>query len=169
MKLNEFSPNPGATQSRKRKGRGPGSGNGTYAGRGRKGQGARSGGTKAPYFEGGQLPLVRRLPHKRGFVNIFRQEYAEVNLDSLSELFEAGAEVTPEVLVASGLVKNLKDPVKVLGRGDLNKALTVRAHRFSASAKAKIEAAGGTTEELGIEAWNLPKPGRTGEGRPRNS
>jgi large subunit ribosomal protein L15 len=165
MKLNELAPNEGANRSRKRKGRGPGSGNGTYAGRGRKGQGARSGGVKGPYFEGGQLPLVRRLPHKRGFVNIFRQEYAEINLDTLGEVFEAGAEVTPEALVAIGLIKTLKDPIKVLGRGDLDKALTVRAHRFSASAKAKIEAAGGATEQLSSEAWNLPKPGRTGEGR----
>ena len=152
MKLHELTPDPGAHKARKRKGRGPGSGNGTYAGRGRKGQGARSGGVKGPYFEGGQLPLVRRLPHKRGFVNIFRQEYAEVNLDRLAETFEAGAEVTPEIMMANGLVRNLKDPVKVLGRGELDKALTIRAHRFSASAKAKIEAAGGKVEELVAEA-----------------
>lgn len=152
MKLHDLTPDPGAHKPRKRKGRGAGSGNGTYAGRGRKGQGARSGGVKGPYFEGGQLPLVRRLPHKRGFVNIFRQEYAEVNLDRLAETFEAGAEVTPEVMMANGLVRNLKNPVKVLGRGELDKALTIRAHRFSASAKAKIEAAGGKVEELVAEA-----------------
>lgn len=148
MKLHDLRSPKGANKPRKRVGRGAGSGQGTYAGRGRKGQGARSGGTKGPYFEGGQLPLVRRLPHIRGFVNIFRQEYAEVNLDRLAEVFGAGASVTPEALVAAGLIKNTRLPIKVLGRGELDKPLTVQAHRFSASARAKIEAAGGTVEEI---------------------
>jgi len=152
MKPHDLRSPKGANRPRKRLGRGTGSGQGTYAGRGRKGQGSRSGGVKGPYFEGGQLPLVRRLPHKRGFVNIFRQEYAEVNLDSLAERFEAGAEVTPEILVESGLVRNAKSPIKVLGRGDITKPLNVRAHRFSASARAKIEAAGGRVEELAAES-----------------
>lgn len=148
MKLHDLRSPDGARKPRKRVGRGSGSGQGTYAGRGRKGQGARSGGVKGPYFEGGQLPLVRRLPHKRGFVNIFRTEYAEVNLDRLAEAFSAGDEVTPDTLVAAGLLKNTRTPVKVLGRGELDKPLNIRAHRFSASARAKIEAAGGRAEEL---------------------
>ena len=148
MRLDELSSPKGARKPRKRVGRGTGSGQGTYAGRGRKGQGARSGGVKGPYFEGGQLPLVRRLPHKRGFVNINREEVSEVNLDRLSEAFEAGADVTLEAMVAVGLIKSAKAPVKVLGRGEIDKPLTVRAHRFSASARAKIEAAGGRIEEL---------------------
>ena len=148
MRLDELKSPPGARKPRKRVGRGTGTGQGTYAGRGRKGQGARSGGVKGPYFEGGQLPLVRRLPHKRGFVNINREEVSEVNLDHLSEAFDAGADVTLEAMVAAGLIKNPKAPVKVLGRGEIDKPLTVRAHRFSASARAKIEAAGGRVEEL---------------------
>lgn len=148
MKLHELRPPKGAKKKKQRVGRGPGAGQGTYAGRGRKGQRARSGGTKAPYFEGGQLPLVRRLPHKRGFTNIFRVEYAVVNLDSLEARFAAGAEVTPEALAEAGLIKSLAAPVKVLGRGNLTKALAVKANAFSASAKAKIEAAGGTVEEV---------------------
>lgn len=149
MKLHDLQPPERARKKRKRVGRGNASGQGTYAGRGRKGQKARSGGTKGPYFEGGQLPLVRRLPHKRGFVNIFRVEYAEVNVDRLAAVFEAGAEVTPEAMAAAGLIKAANKLVKVLGRGELDKALTVAAHRFSASARAKIEAAGGTVQELG--------------------
>ncbi|MFN8471990.1 MAG: 50S ribosomal protein L15 [Anaerolineae bacterium] len=148
MRLDELSSPPGARKPRKRVGRGTGSGQGTYAGRGRKGQGARSGGVKGPYFEGGQLPLVRRLPHKRGFVNINREEVSEVNLDRLSEAFDAGADVTLDAMIAAGLIKNAKAPVKVLGRGEIDKPLTVRAHRFSASARAKIEAAGGRVEEI---------------------
>jgi len=151
MKLHDLRSPDGARKPSKRVGRGAGSGQGTYAGRGRKGQGARSGGVKGPYFEGGQLPLVRRLPHKRGFVNIFRQEYAEVNVDRLAETFDAGAEVTPDTLVAAGLLKNTRTPVKVLGRGELDKPLKISAHRFSASARAKIEAAGGSVEELAAE------------------
>jgi len=121
---------------------------GTYAGRGRKGQKARAGGAKGPYFEGGQLPLVRRLPHKRGFTNIWRVEYSVVNVDQLEERFEAGAEVTPATLAEVGLIKSPREPVKILGRGEITKALTVQAHRFSASAREKIEAAGGSVEEM---------------------
>lgn len=149
MKLHDLQPPKGAKKQRKRVGRGHASGQGTYAGRGRKGQKARSGGAKSPYFEGGQLPLVRRLPHKRGFVNIFRVDYAEVNVDRLAAVFEAGAEVTPEAMAAAGLFKPADKPVKILGRGELDKPLTVTAHRFSASARAKIEAAGGTVREIG--------------------
>jgi len=149
MKLHDLQPPQGAKKRRKRVGRGHASGQGTYAGRGRKGQKARSGGAKPPYFEGGQLPLVRRLPHKRGFVNIFRVDYAEVNVDRLAAAFEAGAEVTPEAMAAAGLFKPAGKPVKILGRGELDKPLTVTAHRFSASARAKIEAAGGTVREIG--------------------
>jgi large subunit ribosomal protein L15 len=152
VKLHDLRSPEGARKARKRVGRGSGSGQGTYAGRGRKGQGARSGGVKGPYFEGGQLPLVRRLPHKRGFVNIFRIEYVEVNLDRLAEIFAAGDEVTPDTLVAVGVIKNTEMPVKVLGRGELDKPLTIHAHRFSASARAKIEAAGGRAEELAAAA-----------------
>ncbi len=143
MRLHELKPGPGASHSRKRVGRGPGSGHGTYSTRGLKGQKARAGGGRPPRFEGGQLPLVQRLPMKRGFVNPFRLEYTPVNLSGLSR-FEAGAEVTVEMLVEVGLVKSANELVKVLGDGELDKALTVHAHRFSASAKTKIEAAGGT-------------------------
>jgi large subunit ribosomal protein L15 len=100
-----------------------------------------------PGFEGGQLPLIKRLPRQRGFTNIFRTEYSTVNTGSLS-VFEAGSEVTPETMLAAGIIKNLKNPVKVLGDGEIDRALTVKAHRFSATAKAKIEAAGGTVEEV---------------------
>jgi large subunit ribosomal protein L15 len=148
MKAHDLQPAKGAKKERKRVGRGSASGQGTYAGRGRKGQKARSGGTKAPYFEGGQLPLVRRLPHKRGFVNIFRVEYAEVNVDRLEQAFDTGAEVTPGAMAEAGLIKSVNLPVKVLGRGELSKPLTVEAHRFSAGARLKIEAAGGSIREL---------------------
>jgi large subunit ribosomal protein L15 len=148
MRLHDLQPPKGAKKERKRVGRGNAAGQGTYGGRGRKGQKARSGGTKAPYFEGGQLPLVRRLPHKRGFVNIFRVEYAEVNVDRLERAFETGAEVTPVDMAEAGLIKSADRPVKVLGRGELTKALTVEAHRFSAGARLKIEAAGGSIREL---------------------
>lgn len=148
MRLDELSSPRGARKPRKRVGRGTGSGQGTYAGRGRKGQGARAGGVKGPYFEGGQLPLVRRLPHKRGFVNINRVEVSEVNLDRLSEAFDAGSDVTVEAMVAAGLIKSATAPVKILARGEIDKPLTVRAHRFSANARAKIEAAGGRVEEI---------------------
>ena len=148
MKLHDLRPDKGATRKRKRVGRGIAAGQGKTAGRGTKGQGARTGGGTSPYFEGGQLPLVRRLPFKRGFNNIFRIEYQEVNLDQLEGRFEAGAEVTPEALAAAGLIRDAEQPVVVLGRGKVKTAYKVRAHRFSKSAQAKIEAAGGSVEML---------------------
>lgn len=147
MKLHELQPAPGQKKRRKRVGRGIAAGQGKTAGRGTKGQGARSGGGKGPYFEGGQLPLVRRLPFKRGFTNIWRVEYAEVNLERLDR-FAEGAEVSPEMLAEAGIIKSVRKPVVILGRGELDKQLLVKAHRFSASARQKIEAAGGTVEVL---------------------
>jgi len=144
--LNNLKAPAGATHKKKRVGRGPGSGLGKTSGRGNKGQKSRSGYSAKRGFEGGQMPLHRRLP-KRGFTNIFKREWAEVNLDRLEELFEAGANVTLEALVEHGLVrKSLRDSVAVLGKGDLSKSLTISAHRFSESAKKKIEAAGGKAE-----------------------
>lgn len=151
MRQNELSPAPGSKKERKRVGRGNGSGHGTYSGRGSKGQKSRSGFRMKPGFEGGQLPLIRRLPRKRGFTNIFRVEYNIVNLDKLS-LFEAGSEVTPERLLAAGVVKSLRHPVKILAGGDISHPLSVKADKFSAAARAKIEAAGGTVEEVGHAA-----------------
>src|SRR5690606_4424935 len=148
MKLHELRPDEGAKKKRKRVGRGISAGQGKTAGRGTKGQGARSGGGKGAYFEGGQLPLVRRLPFKRGFTNIFRIEYQEVNVDDLARVFAAGDEVTPETLAAKRLVRKADQPVAILGRGELGVALKVKAHRFSASAREKIEQAGGSVEEL---------------------
>jgi large subunit ribosomal protein L15 len=150
MKLHDLQPAPGSRKRRKRVGRGMAAGQGKTAGRGTKGQGARAGGGKGPYFEGGQLPLVRRLPFKRGFNNIWRVEYAEVNLDRLDE-FESGAEVSPQTLYEAGIIKSTNKPVVILARGDLDRELTVKAHRFSTSARAKIEAAGGTVEVLALE------------------
>ncbi len=150
MKLHDLQPAPGSQKRRKRVGRGMAAGQGKTAGRGTKGQGARSGGGKGPYFEGGQLPLVRRLPFKRGFTNIWRVEYAEVNLDRLDK-FESGAEVSPETLNEAGIIKSANKPVVILARGDLDRELTVKAHRFSNSARAKIEAAGGTVVVLPLE------------------
>ena len=150
MRQNELHPVPGAKKDRKRVGRGDGSGNGTYSGRGMNGQKSRAGYSRRPGFEGGQLPLVKRLPQKRGFVNIFRKEYSAINLDKLN-IFEPGSEVTPEGLAAAGLLKSLRHPVKILADGDIKHPLTVKAHRFSAAAKAKIEAAGGKAEEVGRE------------------
>lgn len=147
MKLNTVKPNPNATKNRKRVGRGPGSGTGKTAGRGENGQNSRSGGGVRIGFEGGQTPLFRRLP-KRGFTNArFKKEYAIINLDDLNS-FKDGAEVTPEILLDGGLVKKAKDGVKVLGNGKLEKKLTVKANKFSASAKTQIEALGGKTEVI---------------------
>ncbi len=143
MKLHELSPAKGSRRAPKRVGRGPGSGNGKTAGRGHKGQKSRSGYSRRLGFEGGQMPLIRRVP-KRGFTNIFRKQVAVVNLRDL-EGFEG--EVTPDSLAERGLVRRGL-AVKILGEGDLSSALTVKAHRFSRSARAKIEAAGGSCEEL---------------------
>ena len=147
MRQDKLSPAPGSRKSAKRVGRGDGSGHGTYSGKGCKGQKSRAGFGMRPGFEGGQLPLIKRLPRKRGFTNIFRKEYCALNIGQLS-IFEAGSEVTPEKLVAAGIVKSLRQPIKILANGDIDRPLVVRADRFSAAAKAKIEAAGGKTEEV---------------------
>jgi large subunit ribosomal protein L15 len=146
MKLHELAPAPGSRHVKKRVGRGIGSGTGKTAGSGHKGQKARSGGGVRPGFEGGQNPLFRRLP-KRGFNNLNRKEYAVVNLDSLNN-FTAGTEVTPEVLMENGIVKNSKSGIKILGNGELTVQLTVKANKFSKSAVDKIQAAGGKTEVI---------------------
>ncbi|MFC1919667.1 50S ribosomal protein L15 [Chloroflexota bacterium] len=145
MKQHELSPNSGSRRNRKRIGRGNGSGHGTYSGRGCKGQKSRSGGGPRLGFEGGQLPIVKRLPEKRGFVNIFKKQYHIVNIDSMDS-FPANSEITPDELLKAGLVDNLKRPIKVLGNGDIDRPLLVRAHRFSVSAKKKITEAGGQVE-----------------------
>ena len=144
MKLHELSPAPGSTKSVFRKGRGAGSGNGKTAGKGHKGQKARSGGSIRPGFEGGQLPLQRRIP-KRGFNNIFAKEYVSINVDVLNR-FEDGAVVDAKAIADAGIIKNTRDGIKILGRGELERKLTVIASAFSASAKEKIEAAGGKAE-----------------------
>jgi len=150
MKLDELKPAPGANRKRKRVGRGDGSGHGKTSGRGHKGQGARSGGNVQPGFEGGQMPLQRRLP-KRGFHNPSRVDVSVVNIGQL-EALPAGSEATPETLAAIGLIHGKKRLVKILGEGSLSKALTVRAHGFSAKAKEKIETAGGTAELIARHA-----------------
>ncbi len=146
MKLHELKPAEGSRKNRKRVGRGIGTGNGKTAGKGHKGQNARSGGGVRPGFEGGQNPIYRRLP-KRGFTNPNRKEYAIVNLETLNR-FDADSVVTPETLIETGVIKNLKDGVKVLGDGELKVKLTVKANKFSQSAVEKIEAAGGKTEVI---------------------
>lgn len=147
MKLHTLSPGPGSRREARRVGRGIGSGRGKTSGRGHKGQGARSGGGKGPGFEGGQTPLQIRLP-KRGFNNKrFGRTYATVNIATL-EQFDADTVVTPELLVEKRVIRNAKDGIKVLGDGELTRALTVRAHAFSKSAAAKIEAAGGNIEVI---------------------
>ena len=150
MRLDELKPAPGSNKKRKRVGRGDGSGHGKTSGRGHKGQGARSGGNVQPGFEGGQMPLQRRLP-KRGFHNPFRVKMAVVNVAQLEALL-AGSEATPETLALQGLIHGKGKRVKILGEGSLSKALTVRAHGFSAKAKEKIEAAGGTAELIALHA-----------------
>jgi large subunit ribosomal protein L15 len=146
MKLHELSPAEGSKHSRKRVGRGPGSGLGKTSGRGEKGQKSRTGYSGRPGFEGGQMPLVRRVP-KRGFTNIWRTEYAVINISDLAPLGSTEGEITPEVLARRGLVRS-GAPVKVLGDGEIATAIQVKANKFSKSARAKIEAAGGTCEEL---------------------
>ena len=144
MKLHDLKPAVGATTAPKRLGRGTGSGLGKTSGKGHKGAKARSGGGKRPGFEGGQMPLTMRLP-KRGFTNKWRVEYATVNVERLN-IFEDGAVVTPVELVESGILKNVQDGVKILGNGEITKKLTVKATKFTATAKEKIEAAGGKVE-----------------------
>ncbi|HLS08813.1 50S ribosomal protein L15 [Lentibacillus sp.] len=144
MKLHELKSSEGSRKKRNRVGRGMASGNGKTSGRGHKGQKARSGSSTRPGFEGGQMPLFQRLP-KRGFTNVHRKEFAIVNLDALNR-FEEGTEITPELLLEEGVVSKPKSGIKVLGKGNVEKKFTVKAHQFSASAKEAIEAAGGKTE-----------------------
>jgi large subunit ribosomal protein L15 len=158
MKLHDLRPAEGATQKRKRVGRGTGSGKGKTSGRGTKGQNSRSGGGVRPTFEGGALPLVKRLPKLRGFNNRFKVAYNPVNLDSIDRLFEAETEVTPETMTEVGLLRGVEEPVVILGRGEISKAVSVKAHRISAGAKEKIEAAGGSVEILPFEInKNFPR------------
>jgi len=148
VKQNNITPARGSRHASKRVGRGNGSGHGTYSGRGCKGQKARAGNNKVrPGFEGGQLPLIKRLPSKRGFTNIFRTEYSTVSISQINK-FKSGVEVTPEKLLAAGIIKSLSNPIKILADGDIDHPITVKANKFSASAKAKIEAAGGKAEEV---------------------
>jgi large subunit ribosomal protein L15 len=156
MQLHDLKPTVGAKQPRVRVGRGSGAGRGKTAGKGTKGQNARSGRSVAPYFEGGQLPLVRRLPHLAGFSNLWRIEFKPVNLDRLV-VFEAGSIVSPETLAEAGIIKGNDLRVAILGRGELDRPLIVKAHRVSASARQKIEAAGGTVEALSIETKHDPR------------
>lgn len=151
INLHDLRPAPGSTKKRKRVARGNSGKGGTYGGRGVKGQGSRSGGTKEPYFEGGQLPLVRRLPRKRGFTNIFRVPYRIVNVGRLETIFEPGEVINPATLLARGLIKKGTNPVKVLAEGDLTKALTIHAHAFSKGAREKIAAVGGTAVEVSFD------------------
>ncbi len=147
MRLHDLRPAPGATRKRKRVGRGIAAGQGKTAGRGTKGQNSRSGGGVRPYFEGGQLPFVRRLPFVRGFTNIFKIRYQPVNLKQLdAERFPAGAEVTPQSLAAAGLIRSETSPVVLLGDGDVDRPLKVKVNRISRTARAKVEAAGGSVE-----------------------
>ena len=146
MRLHELKAVPGATRAPKRKGRGTATGQGKTAGRGMNGQNSRSGGGVRPGFEGGQMPLYRRIP-KRGFTNIWRKEYEIVNVETLNR-FDDGTEVTPELLIAEGIVKQVKDGIKILGNGKLEKNLTVQAQKFTKSALEKIEAAGGKAQVI---------------------
>lgn len=147
MKLHELTPAPGSVKEAKRKGRGAGSGNGKTAGKGHKGQKARSGGGVRPGFEGGQMPLQRRIP-KRGFNNIFATNYVAINVGVLNEKFNDGDVVDAAAIKASGIIKNTKDGIKILGEGNLTKKLTVKASAYSESAKQKIEEAGGKAEVI---------------------
>lgn len=151
MRQNELAPPRGAKHKGKIIGRGLGSGHGRTAGKGTKGQKARSGYKVRSGFEGGQNPLIKRLPEKRGFTNIFRVEYATINIERLN-LFEAESEVTPQRLVEERLVKSLRKPIKILGDGELRKPLMVKANRFTQTARRKIEAAGGKAEEISGES-----------------
>ena len=158
--LHDLSPTPGSRKNRKRVGRGPGSGRGKTSTRGEKGQKARSGGSIKPSFEGGQMPLVRRIP-KRGFKSPNRVEYQVVNVRDLERL---DGEVSPEVLAGAGMIRGTKKPVKVLGEGEIAKGLSVRAHAFSASARSKIEAAGGSVSLIGADGSAVETPANTAAG-----
>jgi large subunit ribosomal protein L15 len=148
MQQHEINPPGGKHKKRRRIGRGDSSGFGSYSGRGMKGQKSRSGGGVRPGFEGGQNALMKKLPMMRGFTNIFRVSYTPVNLDRLA-VFEANTEITPELLSEAGIVRELKTPIKILGRGEIEIPLSIAAHKFSASARQKIEAAGGSVREIG--------------------
>ena len=147
LSLNNLKPAPGSTHRKKRVGRGPGSGLGKTAGRGHKGQKSRSGYSSRPGFEGGQMPLQRRLP-KRGFTNIFKKQWIEISLAKIEANFSAGDEVTPEILHDRGLIKKAKHDLVILGTGDISKGLKISAHRFTKAAKEKIEKAGGSATEI---------------------
>lgn len=151
LSLNNLKPTKGSTHKKKRVGRGPGSGLGKTAGRGNKGQKSRSGYSSRPGFEGGQMPLQRRLP-KRGFTNIFKKSWLEISLAKISDSFNAGDEVTPEILHERGLIKKAKHDVVILGTGEVTKALNISAHRFTKTAKDKIEKAGGSATLITKEA-----------------
>ncbi len=158
ISIDDLRPDKGARTSKRRLGRGHGSGRGKTAGRGTKGQNSRSGGGVRPGFEGGQLPIQKRMPYKRGFTNVWRTQWETVNVDRLAELSVDGP-ITPEVLVEAGLVRSTRFPVKVLGNGELGTALTVKAHAFSKSAKEQIEGAGGTVETLErTDEWVTARP-----------
>ena len=148
MRFDELKAPAGARRQRKRVGRGNGSGSGTYSGRGMKGQKARAGGGVRRGFEGGQLPIIRRLPSQRGFTNIFKKEFSVVNLDSIVAKLPEESDVTPELMKKARLIRGLSLPVKVLGRGEIDRAVTVLAHKFSDEARRKIEAAGGQAVEI---------------------
>jgi large subunit ribosomal protein L15 len=151
LSLNNLRPSEGSTHKKKRVGRGPGSGLGKTAGRGHKGQKSRSGYSKKIGFEGGQMPLQRRLP-KRGFTNIFKKKWLEISLAKLEESFNAGDEITPEILHEKGLIKKAKHDLVILGNGDISKALKISAHRFTKTAREKIEKVGGSITEIKKEA-----------------
>lgn len=148
MKLQDLKPAKGATKRHRRLGRGVSAGQGKSSGKGNKGQHSRQGGTKGPYFEGGQLPLVRRLPFKRGFTNIFKIYYTPINLETLAKHFKTGVEITPEMLAAKGLISDVKTPYVILGVGEVRGAMIIQAYRVSKGALAKIEAAGGKVNTL---------------------
>lgn len=158
LTLDDLRPNPGSNKSSRRVGRGPGSGRGKTAGRGTKGQNSRSGGGVRIGFEGGQLPIQRRMPYKRGFTNIWSTQWETVNLDRIAAL-EIEGPITPEKLVEIGLTRSTRFPLKVLGRGELSSAITIHAHAFSKSAQAAIEAAGGKVEIVErTDEWTSARP-----------
>lgn len=148
MKISDLRPDPGSRKRKKRVGRGIAAGQGKTAGRGTKGTGARRGGGKGPYFEGGQLPLVRRLPFKRGFTNLFRIEHQEVNLDVLQEAFPDGGDITPSVLEEKHLIRDANEPIVILGRGEVTAKFNVQSHRITGGALERIEKAGGSHKKL---------------------
>jgi large subunit ribosomal protein L15 len=162
MQAHQLKPAPGSKHARKRIGRGNAAGQGTYSGRGLKGQKSRAGNKPRRYFEGGQTRMMKRLPRRRGFTNLFRVGYQAVNLTDLTR-FEAGSEVTPEMLKETRVLRSLRTPIKVLGTGEMDRPLTVRANRFSQSAREKIEAAGGTVIETDPRPEPRPKREKAGK------